>query len=150
MHGRHLGAAALLSLALGVASVAPAQAASASTSSLVGGVNVVGINSGATVAEADRNIAEAQELHAKIVRVEAPWSQFEPQGQGQINPHTQAFADRLIDDAAAAGIKVILIAERTPCWASAAPSREIAKCRPLQESAANAWPPRDPSTYAAF
>ena len=62
-------------------------------------MNIPGIGS-VPPAEADSSIAQAHALHAKVVRTELPWSVFEPQ-QGQIDASTQAFADRLVSDAAA-------------------------------------------------
>lgn len=121
-----------------------------SSGPLIGGLNVPGIASGASLAEADRSIADAKAVHARLIRVEAPWAQFEPDGPGQIDTRTQADADRLIGEAAAAGIRVILIAERTPCWASSAPKSLLANCRPLHESKANAWPPNQVSAYADY
>jgi Cellulase (glycosyl hydrolase family 5) len=132
-----------------VAACVPATA-DAAPSHLLEGVNVAGISDGAPLAEADRSIAQAHALHARVVRVEAPWSQFMPQARGQIDARTQAYADRLIADAAAAGIGVILITERTPCWVSSAPASLLGKCRPLHETRANDWPPSDASAYAEY
>ncbi len=50
---------------------------------------------------ADREIARARALHAKVVRVEVPWSALEPSGPGKIEPRALAFLDRLVSDAAA-------------------------------------------------
>ncbi|HEY1834792.1 MAG TPA: cellulase family glycosylhydrolase [Solirubrobacteraceae bacterium] len=127
-----------------------APATAQTTTALQGGVNILGITAASTASEADKVITQAAALHAKLVRVEAPWFEFEPNGPGQIDPQTLAFADRLIDDAAAAGIKVILIAEGVPCWASSAPAKLISQCKPLHESKANSWPPKDPSTFAEY
>ncbi len=92
----------------------------------------------------------ATQLGAKLVRLELPWSAMEPQGAGQLEPSAVAFVDRLTADAAADGIRVIMMVESTPCWASAAPASILAGCVPGRGSAANSWPPRKPSTYAAF
>jgi hypothetical protein len=78
-----------------------------------------------------------------------PWSALEPE-PGQIEPRAEAFADRLVSDAAAAGIRVIVTVESSPCWASSAPASVLASCSPTHIGPANAWPPKDPSTYAAF
>ncbi len=115
----------------------------------LGGVNIVGIGPN-PLSEADRAIAQAQALHAGVVRTEVSWSELEPRGPGQIDPRSLAFADRLIGDAAAAGIKVILLTDRTPCWASSAPASLLRTCVPGRSSKANAWPPSNPATYAAF
>ncbi|MGO9319763.1 MAG: glycosyl hydrolase [Solirubrobacteraceae bacterium] len=118
------------------------------TSTLLGGVNIPGIGSGPP-AEADRAVAQARALHATVVRTELPWSAFEPQ-RGQIAASTQAYADRLVSDAASDGIRVIMVVDSTPCWASSAPAPLLASCNPLGESAAKSWPPADPADYAAF
>ncbi len=60
------------------------------------------------------------------------------------------FTDRLVGDAAAAGIRVIMTADSTPCWASSAPKSLLQRCKPLRASTANGWPPRAPADYAAF
>ena len=85
-----------------------------------------------------------------MVRTEVPWSEFEPLEPGHIDAGAQAFTDRLVSDAAAAGIRVIMIVDSTPCWASSAPSALLASCNPSSGSEANAWPPSNPADYAAF
>jgi hypothetical protein len=45
---------------------------------------------------------------------------------------------------------VIMTVDSTPCWASSAPAPVLAKCVPGKSSAATAWPPSDPSRYAAI
>jgi Cellulase (glycosyl hydrolase family 5) len=116
----------------------------------LGGVNIQGLRPGAQPAFADREIAAARALHAQVVRTEVPWSALEPNRPGQIEPRALAFLDRLTEDAAASGIRVITIADSTPCWASSAPASLLHRCVPGQSSGTNAWPPLDPSTYAAF
>jgi polysaccharide biosynthesis protein PslG len=140
----------------GLAAVAPAsgaQGAPRARSSAVaplGGVNVIGLSYGSRPAEADRAIAVARKLRAKVVRTELLWAVMEPRGPGQIDPKALAFTDRLMADAAAAGIKVIATARGTPCWDSSAPAPLLAKCSPEQFSAANRWPPSDVAAYGAF
>jgi hypothetical protein len=115
----------------------------------LGGLNVSSVRP-ASLREADRVIAQAQALHAKLVRTEVPWSLMEPNGPGQLSTPALAFADRLVSDAAADGIKVIIIVDSTPCWASSAPVSLLSACIPGESSKANAWPPSDPANYAAF
>ena len=43
---------------------------------------------------------------------------------------------------------MIATVDSTPCWASSAPASLLRRCTPGRSSQANAWPPRDPSTYA--
>jgi hypothetical protein len=116
----------------------------------LGGVNIGGIPSGASLAGADREITLARSLHAKVVRVEVPWSELEPLGPSQIEPRALAYLDRLTSDAAADGIGVIAMVESSPCWASSAPASVLRACVPGQSSRANSWPPTNPASYAAF
>jgi hypothetical protein len=122
----------------------------AASAAPLGGVNVVGLYTGVPPARADSEIAAAHKLHAAVVRAEIPWSAMEPSGPNQIEPRALAFADRLVSDAAARGIRVILFVDSTPCWASSAPASLLRKCRPGGSNRADAWPPTDPSTYATF
>jgi polysaccharide biosynthesis protein PslG len=102
------------------------------------------------LAAADREIAAAQALHVKLVRTEVQWSAFQPLGPGHIDQRALAFLDRLVGDASADGIRVIATVDSTPCWASSAPAALLRNCTPSLASRANAWPPLEPSTYAAF
>jgi hypothetical protein len=121
-----------------------------STTVPLGGVNVAAVYGGASPASADREIALARALHAKVVRFEVLWSELEPLGPNQIDPRALAYADRLTSDAAAAGIRVIAMVESSPCWASSAPASLLHACIPGKSSKANAWPPSNPADYAAF
>lgn len=151
--GRRAGAigAIALTLVAGLAASSQAHASAparrASTAPLVG-VNVIGLFSGSALATADRQIASARKLHASVVRAELRWSTLEPVRANQIDPGALAFTDRLLADAAAAGIRVILTVDSTPCWASSAPASLLARCVRDKATAANAWPPTDPAAYA--
>jgi Cellulase (glycosyl hydrolase family 5) len=111
-----------------------------------------GVNIGApeSAADADHSIELARQLHARVVRVELSWAELEPRGPNEIDPKALAFTDRLVSDAAAAGIGVIALVESTPCWVSSAPSPVLKKCSPTQQTSANTWPPTDLSRFAAF
>ncbi len=156
MRRRLLGSPATLALMLGVlalplgaAQARPGPAAHAAVSPPLGGINVGGLESGSSPTEADRSIARAKQLRVKIVRVAFPWEVLEPlAGQG-LDAHALAFTDRLVDDAAAAGIRVSVTVGTTPCWASSAPRALLARCRPGHDSKANAWPPLHDADYAA-
>jgi polysaccharide biosynthesis protein PslG len=137
----------LPSFALAPAQSAPARPAS---SAPLGGVSIDGLSYGTVPAQAGQEVAAASELNAKLVRVEVPWSVMEPRGPGQLEPSALAFTDRLAADAAAAGMRVIMMVDSTPCWASSAPASLLRKCSPTRDSAANAWPPSEPSAYASF
>lgn len=82
--------------------------------------------------------------------MEVPWSVFEPQGANVVDPHALAFTDRLVEDAAGAGIRVIMLVDSSPCWASSAPATLLRTCSPRHSTQANAWPPGNPAGYAAF
>ncbi len=116
----------------------------------LGGVNVLDLSSRSDPEQADQAIAEARALHAKVVRTEVPWSVLEPLGPKQIEPRALAFINRLVSDAAAAGIRVIMLVDSSPCWASSAPAALLRRCTSRRPSKANAWPPRNPADYAAF
>jgi polysaccharide biosynthesis protein PslG len=145
--------AALLVLALGPPTrfALAGRSASARASSTVPlmGVSISSVEPGA-LGEADRAIAQARALHAKVVRTEVPWSVLEPSGPNAIDPRSLAFMDRMMSDASADGIRVIVLVESTPCWASSAPASLLRTCAPGHLSDANAWPPTNPSDYASF
>ncbi|HEV3046466.1 MAG TPA: glycosyl hydrolase [Solirubrobacteraceae bacterium] len=121
-----------------------------SGSTLLGGVNIGSVGALSTPAEADRLMALARQLHARVVRLEVPWSRFEPQSQGSLEARALAYTDRLSEDAAADGIRIIMMVEGSPCWASSAPAAQRRRCRPGGETRANEWPPREAGAYAAF
>src|ERR1700694_1010128 len=102
------------------------------------------------LSRADEESAQAHALHAKVVRIEIPWSVLEPLASGQVEAQPLAFSDRLLADAAADGMRVIMLVDGTPCWASSAPASLRARCVPREPSRANSWPPAPPAAYAAF
>jgi hypothetical protein len=164
MHGRLRLSSALVALAVLAAAQAGPGAAAAQpgargakggalappvrASAPLGGVNVVGLTFQSRPAEADQAIAYARQLHAKLIRTEVSWAILEPRAPNQVDPRALAFLDRLVGDAAAAGIKVIATLRGTPCWDSSAPVSLLSKCDPASLSRATAWPPRDPADYA--
>jgi hypothetical protein len=113
------------------------------------GVNIGTLGPGSRTQDADRAIAQAVKLHATVVRTSVPWSLLEPKNS-EISPRALAFTDRLVADASAAGIRVIMTAESSPCWASSAPEPLLRHCSEEEQSRAHAWPPRNPADYAAF
>jgi Cellulase (glycosyl hydrolase family 5) len=141
---------ALLALYAAAGDSASAARARASAGVPLGGVNIVDLSHGSTPGEADRAISFARQLHAKVVRTELPWAVLEPDGPNRIDPGAQAFTDRLMNDAAAAGIRVIANVDSSPCWASSAPASLLARCSPNTHTAANTYPPSDPSDYGRF
>jgi hypothetical protein len=136
----------------GASATAPARGApnaQRAATSMLGGVNVIGLFGGSTLSVADRQIAAARKLHATVVRAELRWSTLEPLRRGQIDAGALAFIDRLVANAAAAGIRPIFTLDSTPCWASSAPAALLRRCVPGKLSAADSWPPVDPASYAA-
>ncbi len=95
-------------------------------------------------------MAEARLLHATVVRAGVGWSELQPLGPNRFDPRALAAADHLVSAAAANGLRVIMIVDRTPCWASSAPPALRAGCAPGRLNQAVAWPPIDPASYAAF
>ncbi len=153
MRRRPLKVVAVVALALfGLAVLTPVGGArtGAAATTLAGGVNVDGLAADSGSAEADRQIALAVQLHAKLIRAELPWSVLEPTGPGQLSPSALAYTDRLMSDAAAHGIGVIALVDSTPCWASSAPPQLIRECVPTSSSRAFRWPPANPADFAAF
>jgi hypothetical protein len=149
--------AALLTLCLvGLAWLAPADGAAhartarVDTAHPLGGLNITGLAYDSTQAQADRSTAAARALHAQVVRVEVPWAVLEPHGANLIDPGALIFTDRLIGDAAADGMRVIISIDSTPCWASSAPASLLHACIPGKSSRANAWPPSNPTDYATI
>jgi polysaccharide biosynthesis protein PslG len=144
MHRAHRRLAALLAVAALAAPVASAHAAPG----LLGGVNIPGIGRTANLSEADRSIQDAAKLHAHVVRVDFSWAALQPKGPA-FDPLTLAYADRVVEDASRAGIKLVATVEGTPCWASSAPAALLKHCARDRSGGASAWPPRNPATYAA-
>jgi len=149
------GLVAMLACAATVPRAAWAQAPrppamTAQPHALLDGVNIPSIGAYSSTHAIDQTIAEAHALHATVVRTDVAWSILEPRAPGQIEPRELAETDRLVADAAAAGIRVVMTVDSTPCWASSAPSAVLRKCSPTADGEANAWPPTDPAQYGAF
>jgi hypothetical protein len=147
-----LALAATCLLLIGIyaeAAVGQPRARTAATT-LMGGINVTGV-AALPLSEADAAIAEAHAMHARVVRTEVPWEAMEPNAPEELEPRALAFADRLLSDAAADGIRVIMMVDNAPCWAASAPAAVMSTCRPgLPNQQAYAWPPTDPASFAAF
>jgi hypothetical protein len=141
------GTLALLSTSGQASGAARGRAAAAPP---LGGINLGGLSPHSRPADADREIALAQALNAKIVRVELPWAVLEPRAANQLDPRALAYTDQLMSDAAEHGIKVIALIDGSPCWASSAPASLLSRCVPDVNGQANGWPPARPSDFAAF
>lgn len=114
------------------------------------GVNLTGLNFGASLTSVNQQIEWARSVHAHVIRVAIPWSALEPTQQGQIDPQALAFTDYLVNRASTAGIKVLALVLATPCWDSSAPPSLLASCKPGETEGANAWPPTEPNAYGSF
>jgi hypothetical protein len=120
------------------------------SSPFMGGLNLGTLSFSASASSLAHTMALARTLHAQVVRVEIPWTVLEPYGPGQVDQGALAYTDQLVADAQAHGIKLIMFAEGTPCWASSAPAPILAKCVPGQPSAAAAWPPTNDADFARY
>ncbi len=142
---------AIRRLAVTLAAVLPAlllpAARSAAQTPLVG-LNVTGLGA-RTVTQAESSIATAHRLHASIVRMDFPWSFFEPTGP-TLSPAALAQADQVIGYAAALDIKIVATVDDTPCWASSAPAALVGQCQAGLGGNADAWPPSEPGGYASL
>lgn len=122
--------------------------AATSAATPLGGVNVPGLEYGSPSSAPDAYVAQAHLLHAKLLRTTVPWSVLTPSAPGRVNAGALAYVDRLVADARAAGMGVIMVVDSTPCWASSAPATLLRSCSTTRFTPANAWPPKDPSSYA--
>jgi hypothetical protein len=102
----------LAPLVAGLALLSLPNAASASP---LMGVQVDGAD---TAAGAASQLEAVRNLHGKVVRIEVSWARLEPRQQGSYDAAALKAVDRIVDSAAARGIKVVMFVDRTPCWAS--------------------------------
>jgi hypothetical protein len=100
------------------------------------GVQVARASPSTDPAVLDRQLDEAARMGAKLVRVEARWSDLEPDAKDQRDPAAVAAVDRAVEGAAARGLRVLLMVDSTPCWASSAPATSRDRC--------TSYPPSDP------
>lgn len=111
------------------------------------GLNIQSLAQTSTASGIRSEIATARRLHAKVVRVELPWSAFEP-AQNRLAPRMLAAGRDLMKAAAKAHIKLIALLDDTPCWASTAPPPLLAACG--DGNKAEAWPPRRAADFGVF
>jgi polysaccharide biosynthesis protein PslG len=141
---------ALAAIAIGSASGSGSARAQSAAAGPLPGINLIGLGFGSTPADANHEIAAARSLHLKAVRIELPWSVLQPHGPGELDQHGLDYADRVIDEAKASGMAVILLVDATPCWATSAPKKLRHSCNPDKASPGNGYPPTQPSDFAAF
>ncbi len=112
------------------------------------GVNISNVDT-ESPAGADADISTAAALGATTVRAELFWSVMQPTATGPYDARALAYADRLMADAAAHHIRVILLVDSSPCWDSSAPADLLKTCQ-TRDSSANGWQPKEPAAFAAF
>jgi polysaccharide biosynthesis protein PslG len=131
--------AALSALALAL----PAAASAAPT------VGVTIDSPGTNAATAISQLNLAVKLHMKVVRIEILWNLLEPNGAGRYDPAVLAATDQFFAAAAQRHLKVLVIMDSTPCWASSAPSNLTNGCHKITLSGGyTSWPPSDPNDFA--
>jgi hypothetical protein len=97
-----------------------------------------------------RDLTRAEQLHARVVRVQAHWADLQPVSGAAYDPAALRALDRVVDEAARRGLKVVLFGNGSPCWASSAPADVLARCAGGGAAKAGAYGPRDPADFAAF
>lgn len=147
---RRFSLAATLAATLLACLLAGAVAAGAAQAAPIGGIDIGTVDGHTSLSALDRDVKAAGQLRAKLVRVEFPWSAFEPNRRGKLDSAAVKAADRLVKDAAAAHVKIVALTESTPCWATSAPPKLRSGCKLGSGGVANAWPPRKASDYGAF
>jgi hypothetical protein len=139
---------------LAAASLLPASAGArggrSAAAGLLTGVNVAPLNGKPEGAGLDAAVGAAGRLHARLLRIGVLWAAVQPRPGGAYDLSALAGMDRLVADAQARGMQVIATVDGTPCWDSTAPAAVLRRCVPGRSSAANAWPPRNTSAFAAF
>src|SRR4051812_21925067 len=107
------GCAAIVALAL---------ATTASAAPSARGIHVLAIDGAVSQQTIDTQLDRAKAAHANTVRTEIRWNALQPLPlPGVYDPGTLAATDTLVNDAANRGMKVLLMVDDSPCWASDAP-----------------------------
>ena len=125
-----------------------APAAGAQTAPL-DGVQLHPLWNGVTPREAARELDIARSAGADVVRVDVAWSSLELEGNGRWSPAYARRMDAFVANARSRGLRVIVVLNETPCWASKAP-------RALRQGCSGDWwnrgvtryPPRSSREYA--
>jgi hypothetical protein len=149
-HALNRPARRLLAGLLALAAAAAVAPAAASARPLYG-VQGIPLYPGVAQGDVDRALDQARSLHAKVVRIEVQWSQLEPQAAGQRDPAVLDAADRVVASAAKRGIKVLLMMQGTPCWASSAPADVRGTCTgpDANRNDVTRYPPSQPGGYVS-
>jgi hypothetical protein len=113
-------------------------------------VGVQGISASENDAKSAKDLDTAKKAHLGAVRVQAFWAALQPTGPGSYDSGQLAQLDRIVDGAALRGLKVVLFADGTPCWASSTPADVKGKCNGSTGSAVYRYGPSDPQTFVAL
>jgi hypothetical protein len=113
-------------------------------------VGVQGVSAYESDAKAAKDLDIAKKAHFGAIRVQAFWAGLQPSGPDAYDNAQLAALDKVVDGAAQRGLKVILFADGTPCWASSAPAAVKAGCRGETKSSVYRYGPSDPQTFVAL
>jgi hypothetical protein len=111
------------------------------------GAQIDSVTSSTPQSRIDTQISAASTVHANTLRVEVDWSALEPHVQGQYDPAYLAKLDRTIQGAARRGIKSLIFLDRSPCWASSAPSKPNCLAQGSNTFNVTRYGPTDPASY---
>jgi polysaccharide biosynthesis protein PslG len=90
----------------------------------------------------------SRDVGANMVRVDVGWSSLETNGKGDFASWYVQKLDRLVNEADARGIKVMVTLWGTPCWASSAPDSARQNCEgSWWDRGVVQYPPRNPADY---
>jgi hypothetical protein len=104
---------------------------------------------GVTDAQRQHQLDMTVQSGARWVRVDVGWSSLQQNSPAVYEPWYLAKIDKLVAEANARGLKLLLVLVNTPCWASSAPDT-------LKQGCTGDWwsrhvaiyPPTDPRAYA--
>jgi hypothetical protein len=119
-----------------VAAVLPARAGAAQTAAVQAHLLWARYDSAAV----SRQLDQAKQAGAGMVRVDLGWASLEVDGKGRYSAWYLAKIDHVVKQAEERGIKVLFTLWETPCWASTAPDT-------LKQGCAGAWWDRDVQRY---
>jgi len=100
--------------------------------------------------EMERQMKQAADAGATVVRLDLGWSSLQSEGKGRWNQWHLDRLDDAVDAAQELGIRPLMLFSESPCWASSAPASAKAGCdgkwwdRGVQQ-----YLPEDPEEYGA-
>lgn len=113
------------------------------------GVQGVETHASAPSSSVASSIAAARLSRARLVRLEGSWAALQPDGPGRYDLAAVAALDRAVTQARAAGLRVVLFVNRSPCWASSAPAEVRGQCTGPDANRPDVYryPPTNPQDY---